>query len=57
MAWPIGSLRRYGVNNVCFTIETGRYRTCEKCVLMFVWKEGEENSISHILTVNPHVHV
>ena len=22
--WPIGSLRRYGVNNVCFTIVTGR---------------------------------
>lgn len=25
VAWPIGSLRRYGVNNICFTIFTGRY--------------------------------
>ena len=24
-AWPIYSIRRYGVNNVCFTFETGRY--------------------------------
>lgn len=22
--WPINSIRRYGVNNVCFTFETGR---------------------------------
>lgn len=27
--WPIGSLRRYGVNNVCFTIVTGRCVTLD----------------------------
>lgn len=30
--WPIGSLRRYGVNNVCFTIVTGRYVTLDHIV-------------------------
>ena len=29
---PIGSLRRYGVNNVCFTIVTGRYVTLDHIV-------------------------
>ena len=30
--WPIGSLRRYGVNNVCFTIVTGRCVTRDHVV-------------------------
>ena len=25
VSWPVESLRRYGVNNWCFTIDTGRY--------------------------------
>lgn len=25
ISWPIGALRKYGVNNVCFTILTGRF--------------------------------
>lgn len=39
VAWPIGSLRRYGVNNVCFTIEAGRY-VASACV--YVGGEGDQ---------------
>ena len=33
--WPIGSLRRYGVNNVCFTIVTGRCVTLDHLQPLF----------------------
>lgn len=51
VSWNIGSLRRYGVNNVCFTFDTGRFVPCANSTQICVHLH-ESNSLSILSSRN-----